>query len=61
MRIDLPNSIQFAKIFKPVLNRPLNAEVTAVVTDSREVQKGDLIAVIHDMERTGRQPLLSQR
>ena len=47
MRIDLPNSTQFAKIFKAVLNRPLNVEVTAVVTDSREVQKGDLYIAIH--------------
>ncbi len=46
MRIDLPNSTQFAKVFEAALNRPIHTEVTGVVTDSREVQKGDLYIAI---------------
>lgn len=46
MRIDLPNSTQFSKIFERALSRPIFSEVTGVVTDSREVQKGDLYIAI---------------
>ncbi len=46
MRIDLPNSTQFSKIFERALSRPIYSEVAGVVTDSREVQKGDLYIAI---------------
>ncbi len=46
MRIDLPDSIEFAKVFESATGFSLNSEVTGIATDSREVQSGDLYIAI---------------
>ena len=46
MRIDLPNPENFAKIFEQALGSQLKTEIKGIVTDSREVQPGDLYIAI---------------
>ena len=46
MRISLPNSTEFAKVFESALGNALEVEASGLVTDSREVQKGDMYIAI---------------
>ena len=46
MRINLPNSNTFSKIFKKTINQEINEEINGIATDSREIQKGDLYIAI---------------
>ena len=46
MRISLPNSTEFAKVFESALGNTLEVEASGLVTDSREVQKGDMYIAI---------------
>ena len=46
MRISLPNSTEFAKVFESALGKTLEVEASGVATDSREVQKGDMYIAI---------------
>lgn len=46
MRITLPNPKRFSKIFKSVINIPLNQSITGICTDSRQCLDGDLYIAI---------------
>ncbi|MEA1881168.1 MAG: UDP-N-acetylmuramoyl-tripeptide--D-alanyl-D-alanine ligase [Candidatus Marinimicrobia bacterium] len=46
MRINLPNRAKFADVFASVIGKPLGKNVTGIVTDSREVQNGDMYIAI---------------
>ncbi|MDP6339456.1 MAG: UDP-N-acetylmuramoyl-tripeptide--D-alanyl-D-alanine ligase [Candidatus Marinimicrobia bacterium] len=46
MRIDLQDNAQFIEVFASAIGKPLEANVSGIVTDSREVQKGDLYIAI---------------
>ena len=46
MRINLPNSRTFSKIFKKAIGVDINENIKGITTDSREIQKGDLYVAI---------------
>ena len=46
MRITLPNSRTFSKIFQKATGKSISEEINGIATDSREVQKGDLYIAI---------------
>ena len=46
MRINLPNSRTFSKIFKKAIGVDINENINGITTDSREIQKGDLYVAI---------------
>jgi len=50
MRINLPDPVGFAEVFRKTIGIPFDTEVTGITTDSREVQSGDLYVAI-DGER----------
>ena len=46
MRINLPNSRTFSKIFKKAIGADIVENINGITTDSREIQKGDLYVAI---------------
>ena len=46
MRINLPDPVGFAEVFRKTIGIPFDTEVTGIATDSREVQSGDLYVAI---------------
>ena len=46
MRINLPDPVGFAEVFRKTIGIPFDTEVTGITTDSREVQSGDLYLAI---------------
>ena len=46
MRISLPNSNTFSKVFFQSLGKEINDQIKGIATDSREVQSGDLYIAI---------------
>ena len=46
MRITLPNSRTFSKVFEKAIGKPIDEKINGISTDSREVQKGDLYIAI---------------
>ena len=46
MRITLPNSRTFSKIFQKATGKSISEEINGIATDSREVQEGDLYIAI---------------
>lgn len=46
MRITLPNSRTFSKIFQKATGKPISEKIIGISTDSREVQRGDLYVAI---------------
>ena len=41
MRINVPNSRTFSKIFKKAIGADIVENINGITTDSREIQKGD--------------------
>ena len=46
MRITLPNSRTFSKVFEKAIGKSIDEKINGISTDSREVQKGDLYIAI---------------
>jgi len=46
MRINLPDPVGFAEVFRKTIGISLDTEVTGITTDSREVQSEDLYVAI---------------
>ena len=46
MRINVPNSRTFSKIFKKAIGADIVENINGITTDSREIQKGDLYVAI---------------
>ena len=46
MRITLPNSRTFSKIFQKATGKSISEKINGIATDSREVQEGDLYIAI---------------
>ena len=46
MRISLPNSRTFSKVFEKAIGKSIDEKINGISTDSREVQKGDLYIAI---------------
>ena len=46
MRITLPNSRTFSKVFEKAIGKSISQKINGIATDSREVQKGDLYVAI---------------
>ena len=46
MRISLPNSNTFSKVFFQSLGKEIDNQIKGIATDSREIQSGDLYIAI---------------